>query len=122
MSFDLNLFIVTNLVKGVKNGTFTKEYANITAVNYLSKGMLTEDDVISVNAQVEAWEAEKNTVVESAESSEEIMVEDLIEELGTETETTDETDSEDLPEDETEVVEDVTEEPESVKETTEETI
>lgn len=73
--FDLNLFIVTNLVKGVKNGTFTKEYANITAVNYLSKGMLTEDDVISVNAQVEAWEAENE-----AQNAENNVVSDLNEE------------------------------------------
>lgn len=115
--FDLNSFIVTNLVKGVKNGTFTKEYANITAVNYLSKGMLTENDVISVNAQVEAWEAEKNAVYETVEPSEEIPVEDVAEE-----ETAEETDSDDLPEDESEVAEDVTEEPESVEETTEETI
>ncbi len=57
--FDLKNFIVTNLVNGVKNGTFAKEYANITAVNYLAKGILAEDNIVSVNAQIEAWEAEK---------------------------------------------------------------
>lgn len=57
--FDLKNFIVTNLVNGVRNGTFAKEYANITAVNYLAKGILAEDNVVSVNAQIEAWEAEK---------------------------------------------------------------
>lgn len=117
--FDLNSFIVTNLVKGVKNGTFTKEYANITAVNYLSKGMLTEDDVISVNAQVEAWEAEKNAVYETVEPSEEIPVEDVAEEETTAEESsedtageTDETASgdEDAGENTEEVTEDVGEE------------
>lgn len=70
--FDLKEFIVRNLVNGVKNGTFTKEYANITAVNYLVKGVLTEEHVVSVNTQIDAWEAEQNTVVETTEPSEEV--------------------------------------------------
>lgn len=89
--FDLNGFITTNIVNGVKNGTFTKEYANIMTVNYMLKGVLTQDDIVSVSTNIEAWEAEQNAVVKSADPSEEIMVEDLIAELGTETETTDET-------------------------------
>ena len=57
--FELSSFIVKNTVNGVKNGTFSKEYANIMAVNYMLKGVLSEDDVVSINAQVEAWEAEQ---------------------------------------------------------------
>lgn len=57
--FDLKEFIVTNIVYGVKNGTFTKEYANIMAVNYMLKGVLTEEEIVSVSTQIEAWEAEQ---------------------------------------------------------------
>jgi hypothetical protein len=54
--FKLSEFIITNIVNGVKNGTFTKEYANIMSVNYMLKGVLSENDVISINAQIEEWE------------------------------------------------------------------
>ncbi len=68
--FNLKEFIVRNIVNGVKNGTFTKEYANIMAVNYLVKGVLAENDVISVNTQIEEWEAEQNVIVETVEPGE----------------------------------------------------
>ena len=57
--FNLSEFITKNIVNGVKNGTFTKEYANIMAVNYMLKGVLTEDSVMSINSQIEAWESEQ---------------------------------------------------------------
>lgn len=56
--FNLKEFIVKNIVDGVKNGTFTKEYANITAVNYMLKGVLLEENIISINNQIEQWENE----------------------------------------------------------------
>lgn len=65
--FNLKNFIVKNIVNGVKNGTFTKEYANIMAVNYLIKGVLTEENVVSVDAQITAWEAEQTTTEEPDE-------------------------------------------------------
>lgn len=57
--FILSEFITINIVNGVKNKTFTKEYANIMAVNYMLKGVLSESDVVSINEQIEAWEAEQ---------------------------------------------------------------
>lgn len=68
--FELSSFIVKNTVNGVKNGTFSKEYANIMAVNYMLKGVLAEEDVISVNTQIEAWEAEQEA--QKAENSEDL--------------------------------------------------
>lgn len=68
--FNLKSFITTNIVNGIKNGTFSKEYGNIMAVNYLVKGILTEDDVASIDAQITAWENE-NAVTESEEVIEE---------------------------------------------------
>ncbi len=55
--FDIKEFIKTNLVNGVKNGAFAKEYAGILAVNYLSKGMLTETDVEEVATGMDALTA-----------------------------------------------------------------
>lgn len=78
--FDLKSFIVTNIVNGVKNGTFTKEYGNIMAVNYMVKNVITQDDVETVSTQIEAWEAEQEAVLIPVEPSEEIPVEDLMEE------------------------------------------
>lgn len=43
--FNLKEFILNNLIKGVKNGTFTKEYASILATNYYIKGILNEEDL-----------------------------------------------------------------------------
>ena len=57
--FNLKEFIVKNIVNGIKNGTFSKEYGNIMAVNYLVKGILTEEDVASIDAQISTWEAEQ---------------------------------------------------------------
>lgn len=56
--FNLKEFIEKNIVDGVKNGTFTKEYANITAVNYMLKGVLLEENIISINDRIEQWENE----------------------------------------------------------------
>ncbi len=78
--FNLRAFIVRNIVNGVKNGTFTKEYANIMAVNYLVKGVLTEENVIDIDTQITAWEAEQITVEEPVGDPIEEPVEETIEE------------------------------------------
>lgn len=65
--FNLKDFIVRNIVNGVKNGTFTKEYANIMAVNYLIKGVLTEENVMDIDAQITAWEESQKPVEDPVE-------------------------------------------------------
>ena len=62
--FDLKEFIVRNIVSGIKNGSFAKEYGNIMAVNYLAKGLLTEEDVQSIDAQITEWEEQKRIEAE----------------------------------------------------------
>ena len=57
--FNLREFIVKNIVDGIKNGTFSKEYGNIMAVNYLVKGILVEEDIAFIDAEITAWEEEK---------------------------------------------------------------
>lgn len=75
--FDLKSFIVTNIVNGVKNGTFAKEYANIMAVNYLVKGVLTEAEVETISTQIEEWEAEQSAMAEDAVMEENILNEEI---------------------------------------------
>ena len=42
--FDIADFIKSNLKSGYDNGSFTKEQVNIFALNYLSKGQISQDD------------------------------------------------------------------------------
>lgn len=93
--FNLKEFVVTNIVNGVKNGTWTKEYANIMAVNYLSKGILGIEDVAAIDAEITAWENEKKanetveeepTVPETEEPEQEVVEEPETEEPETDVE------------------------------------
>ena len=43
--FNIADFIKETLISGVKNGAFAVEYANIMAVNYMIKGIITMADV-----------------------------------------------------------------------------
>lgn len=70
--FNLQTFIVTNIVNGVKNNTFSREYAGIMAVNYLLKGVLSEKNIVDIDSQITAWETEKETVIEEDLPAEEI--------------------------------------------------
>ena len=63
--FNLKEFITKNIVNGVKNGTFAKEYGNIMAVNYLTKGILNEEDVANIDTQLTAWEESQSKPEES---------------------------------------------------------
>ena len=93
--FNLKEFITKNIVNGIKNGTFSKEYGNIMAVDYLIKGILTEEDVASIDAQITAWEAEQIVKEEPAEEipPEEVneptdeVIEEPVEDTGEATET-----------------------------------
>jgi hypothetical protein len=42
--FDIAQFINENLKSGYDNGSFTKEQVNIFALNYLSKGQISQAD------------------------------------------------------------------------------
>lgn len=74
--FNLKEFVVKNIVNGVKNGTFAKEYAAIMSVNYLAKGILTETEVESIDSQIAAWEAEQIATTDEVIESTEMEVEE----------------------------------------------
>lgn len=62
--FNLKSFIVENIVNGIKNNTFTKEYGNIMAVNYLAKGIITEEEIIAIDTQIVEWSEEVAKIIE----------------------------------------------------------
>ena len=95
--FNLKEFIVKNIVNGIKNGTWSKEYAAIMAVNYLAKGILAEEDVESIDTQITEWEAQKLAEEEAAKNTpvvipevEDEIIEEEIEESVEEIESTEE--------------------------------
>ena len=68
--FNLREFILNNLIKGVNNGTFTKEYASILATNYLLKGILTEEDIQRFDEETKEPEPVEPEEVEEVEETE----------------------------------------------------
>ena len=57
--FEFNTWVVNNLISGVKNGKFSKEWAAVQLANYYLKGKVTEADIIRFE--------EKTAVPEPAE-------------------------------------------------------
>ena len=43
--FEFNTWVVTNLISGVKNGSFSKEWAAVQLGNYYVRGKVTEADI-----------------------------------------------------------------------------
>ena len=64
--FEFNTWVVNNLISGVKNGKFSKEWAAVQLANYYIKGNITEADI-------ERFEAE--TYVPEPEPAEDVIPE-----------------------------------------------
>ena len=43
--FEFNTWVVNNLIAGVKNGAFSKEWAAVQLGNYYVRGKVTEADI-----------------------------------------------------------------------------
>lgn len=43
--FEFNTWVVNNLISGVKNGKFSKEWSAVQLANYYLKGKVTEADI-----------------------------------------------------------------------------
>lgn len=50
--FDMREFLKDNLVNGYWNGSFTREKVNIFAMNYVMKGMLTQEDFQEIQERI----------------------------------------------------------------------
>ena len=49
--FEFNTWVVNNLISGVKNGKFSKEWAAVQLANYFVRGKLTEADIERFEAE-----------------------------------------------------------------------
>lgn len=71
--FNIKEFILKNLIDGVNGKVFAKEYASTLAVNYMLKGILTNEDI-------ERFDVETTPVIEEEvieEVTEEIVEEEV---------------------------------------------
>lgn len=87
--FNLQDFILNNLVSGYKNGSFTKEQVSIYSVNYMTKGLFTETDVENLN-EILSEEPAEDTADAPVADSDAVSTEDSTSEITAE-ETSDST-------------------------------
>ena len=66
--FEFNTWVVNNLISGVKNGKFSKEWAAVQLANYYIKGKITEADI--ERFETETIIAEADMPAETAETEE----------------------------------------------------
>jgi len=72
--FNLKEFVKENLVKSVVENQMAVSTANLTAVNYMTKGLLTEDDVAEVATKIKEIEDSRKVVEVVEEEVEEPVV------------------------------------------------
>ena len=72
---DFGKWIVTVAVNGVKNGSFSREWAAMQLGNHYSNGKITDADLQSYDEQIAAYDAEM---------AEQIVNDDLAENLDAE--------------------------------------
>lgn len=56
--FDFAKWVVNNLISGVKNGAFPREWAAVQLGNYYVRGKVTEEDIARFEAETEAADDE----------------------------------------------------------------
>ena len=70
--FEFNTWVVNNLISGVKNGKFSKEWAAVQLANYYIKGKITEADIERFEAETYVPEPEPADIFYAPEVEEEI--------------------------------------------------
>ena len=56
--FDFAKWVVNNLISGVKNGAFPREWAAVQLGNYYVRSKVTEEDIARFEAETEAADDE----------------------------------------------------------------
>ena len=54
--FEFNTWVVNNLITGVKNSSFSKEWAAVQLGNYYVRGKVTDDDIVRFDKETIAPE------------------------------------------------------------------
>ena len=62
--FEFNTWIVDNLISGVKNGSFSREWAAVQLGNYFVKNRITESDIARFDEATYVPEAEDTNITE----------------------------------------------------------
>ena len=73
---DFEKWIVDVAINGVKNGSFTKDWAAMMLANHSSRGKITETALQQVDNEISEYEAEQARLAEEAKN-------EIIEEIGT---------------------------------------
>lgn len=73
---DFEKWIVDVAINGVKNGSFTKDWAAMQLANHYSRGKITETALQQFDNEITEYEAEQARLAEEAKN-------DIIEEIGT---------------------------------------
>lgn len=68
--FEFNTWVVNNLIAGVKNGSFSKEWAAVQLGNYYVRGKVTEEDIARFEAETAVTETDGAVVYENVETEE----------------------------------------------------
>ena len=63
--FEFNTWVVNNLISGVKNGSFSKEWAAVQRANYYVKSKVTGGDIGRFEEETTIPEAEVTIVDET---------------------------------------------------------
>ena len=64
--FEFNTWVTNNLISGVRNGKFSKEWAAVQLANYYIKGKITEADIERFEAETTEPDPEPVEVIEEA--------------------------------------------------------
>lgn len=63
MGIDLTKFAIDNLIDGYREKSFSRVQISIFSMNYMMRGILTNDDITYINEQLdkidEEWEQER---------------------------------------------------------------
>ena len=70
--FEFNTWVVNNLISGVKNGKFSKEWAAVQLANYYIKDKITEADIERFETETYVPEPEPVDIFYAPEVEEEI--------------------------------------------------
>ena len=73
---DFEKWIVDVAINGVKNGSFTKDWAAMQLANHYSRGKITEAALQRFDDEIAEYESEQARLAEEAKN-------DVIEEIGT---------------------------------------
>ena len=73
---DFEKWIVDVAINGVKNGSFTKDWAAMQLANHYSRGKITETALQQFDNEISEYETEQARLAEEAKN-------DIIEEIGT---------------------------------------